>query len=149
MAKYNMKTVVGVEGITFDSANYTPGSTSKCRRLHGHTFRVDVEVEGNIDPNTGMVIDFLEIKKLVKEVVEKYDHKVILPEKDRGNTILKGKFETEIQYINKPHATTEYIAQQIAEELADRLLARENLWKIKVKLYEGRDKYAEIVLSRD
>ena len=68
---------IGVEGFTFDSAHYTGGSKSKCLNLHGHTFRLDVEVEGEVNPQTGMVIDFSLLKDVVKRVIADYDHRVI------------------------------------------------------------------------
>lgn len=140
-----MKVRVGVEGLTFDAANYTPGSTEKCRRLHGHTFRVDVEVEGDINPDDGMVMDFLVIKRVVREVIEDYDHKVILPKRDKSATRIEGRFDVEIHYIDKPFATTEYLALDMAEKLLSRLRAR----KVKVKLYEGSGKYALVEIEGD
>jgi len=50
----------------------------KCSQLHGHTWTLYVTVEGAADPNTGMVIDFRELAKIVKEsVVDVLDHKLL------------------------------------------------------------------------
>jgi len=46
----------------------------KCRRLHGHSFRFDVIVEGDVDPHTGIVIDYGDIKIVVDPIVKQLDH---------------------------------------------------------------------------
>ncbi len=62
--------VVGVSE-TFSAAHFIPGHW-KCGRVHGHNFRVEVEVEGDL--RNGMVMDFYELKKILREIVERYDH---------------------------------------------------------------------------
>lgn len=64
---------VGKE-FTFDSAHFLPQYYGKCERLHGHTYRLRVTVEGRVGEN-GLVIDFVILKKIVKEqVLDKLDH---------------------------------------------------------------------------
>ena len=46
----------------------------KCRRLHGHSFRFDVVVEGDVDPAKGYLIDYGEIKQAAEPVVKQLDH---------------------------------------------------------------------------
>jgi 6-pyruvoyltetrahydropterin/6-carboxytetrahydropterin synthase len=46
----------------------------KCRRLHGHSFRFDVVVEGDVDPKTGYLIDYGDIKKATEPLVQRLDH---------------------------------------------------------------------------
>jgi 6-pyruvoyltetrahydropterin/6-carboxytetrahydropterin synthase len=46
----------------------------KCRRLHGHSFRFDVVVEGDVDPARGYLIDYGDIKKAVEPVIRRLDH---------------------------------------------------------------------------
>jgi 6-pyruvoyltetrahydropterin/6-carboxytetrahydropterin synthase len=52
--------------------NVPPGH--KCGRLHGHSFRVAIYVSGEVDPRTGWVIDFAEIKAAFKPLLERLDH---------------------------------------------------------------------------
>jgi len=133
------KVVVGVEGFTFDSAHYTKGITSKCMNIHGHTFKLSVEVEGEINPETGMVVDFLVLKDIVKKVISEYDHKFIIPKKDFEKIRVEGPFNYEYKVIDYPEATTEYIALDIAKKIYEKL----NL-PVKVKLYEGSRNYVII-----
>src|SRR5437588_9886927 len=46
----------------------------KCRRLHGHSFRFDVVVEGEVSPDAGYLIDYGEIKRVTDPVVARLDH---------------------------------------------------------------------------
>jgi 6-pyruvoyltetrahydropterin/6-carboxytetrahydropterin synthase len=61
---------------TFEAAHQLPKVPDghKCARLHGHSFRVEVHVEGEIDPVTGMVIDFAEIKDAFARLHDRLDH---------------------------------------------------------------------------
>ncbi|MCD6341213.1 MAG: 6-carboxytetrahydropterin synthase [Desulfurococcales archaeon] len=133
---------VGVEGLTFDASHYTKGIAEKCMNLHGHTFRVSVEVEGDIDPETGMVVDFSALKKVVKEVISDYDHKIIVPRKDLGKISIEGPFNTGVKVIDYPEATTEYLALSIAKEIKERLGM-----PVRVKLYEGERNYVVVELT--
>lgn len=46
----------------------------KCGRMHGHSYRVDIHVTGQADPQTGWVIDFGQIKAAVEPLIEQLDH---------------------------------------------------------------------------
>jgi 6-pyruvoyltetrahydropterin/6-carboxytetrahydropterin synthase len=46
----------------------------KCRRLHGHSFRFDVVVEGDVAPEKGYLIDYGDIKLAVEPIVKQLDH---------------------------------------------------------------------------
>ena len=72
----------------FEAAHYLPHFPEghKCRRLHGHSFRLEIGIAGKPDPYSGAVMDFGEIKKRVSPVVETLDHFLINDVGDRlGN----------------------------------------------------------------
>lgn len=46
----------------------------KCARLHGHSFLLRIYVTGDVDPRTGWVIDFSEIKQAFMPIYERLDH---------------------------------------------------------------------------
>jgi 6-pyruvoyltetrahydropterin/6-carboxytetrahydropterin synthase len=46
----------------------------KCGRLHGHSFRVEIHVSGPIDPTTGWVMDFADIKQAFQPLYDQLDH---------------------------------------------------------------------------
>jgi len=60
----------------FEAAHRLPNlpEDHKCRRLHGHSFRVEVHVDGEVDPHTGWVIDFAEIKRRFAPTLARLDH---------------------------------------------------------------------------
>ena len=61
---------------TFEAAHLLPKAPEghKCRRLHGHSFRVEVTVEGEVDPATGWLLDYGEIKRLIEPLRAQLDH---------------------------------------------------------------------------
>ena len=60
----------------FEAAHYLPHlpEDHKCRRLHGHSFKVDVVVEGECDPTLGWVMDYADIRHAIKPVRAQLDH---------------------------------------------------------------------------
>jgi 6-pyruvoyltetrahydropterin/6-carboxytetrahydropterin synthase len=68
------------KGFSFEAAHHLPGVPEghKCRRLHGHSFRFEVHVTGEVDRHTGMVIDFADIAAAVRPIVEdELDHRLL------------------------------------------------------------------------
>ena len=61
---------------TFEAAHRLPNvpADHKCSRLHGHSFRVTVYVEGEVDPDAGWVIDFADISQAFKPLFGRLDH---------------------------------------------------------------------------
>ncbi|HBO58119.1 MAG TPA: 6-carboxytetrahydropterin synthase QueD [Opitutae bacterium] len=60
----------------FEAAHWLPNVPlgHKCGRLHGHSFRVTIAVEGDPDPTTGWVVDFSDIKKAFAPLEDQLDH---------------------------------------------------------------------------
>lgn len=65
-----------VRAFSFEAAHRLPDAPEghKCRRLHGHSFGVEVVCEGEADPDTGWLIDFSEIKQAFEPFLEQLDH---------------------------------------------------------------------------
>ncbi|MGW7751266.1 6-carboxytetrahydropterin synthase QueD [Streptomyces violaceusniger] len=61
---------------TFEAAHRLPNVPEghKCSRLHGHSYRVIVHVEAPVDPETGWVMDFGDLKKAFKPLEARLDH---------------------------------------------------------------------------
>jgi len=61
---------------TFEAAHYLPNVPEghKCRRMHGHSFRVRIYVEGPPGEESGWVMDFAELKLAFKPVYQRLDH---------------------------------------------------------------------------
>lgn len=52
--------------------NVPPGH--KCARLHGHSFQIEIHVSGSVDPQSGWVMDFGDIKRAFAPICEQIDH---------------------------------------------------------------------------
>jgi 6-pyruvoyltetrahydropterin/6-carboxytetrahydropterin synthase len=61
---------------TFEAAHRLPSVPDghKCARLHGHSYRVEVHVAGDVDPTSGMVMDFADIKTAFAPIRDQLDH---------------------------------------------------------------------------
>jgi 6-pyruvoyltetrahydropterin/6-carboxytetrahydropterin synthase len=61
---------------TFEAAHRLPNvpQTHRCHRMHGHSYRVAVELEGVVDPHTGFVADFFDVETAVGPVLAQLDH---------------------------------------------------------------------------
>lgn len=63
----------------FEAAHLLPllPKTHKCRRLHGHSFKVEIAVAGECDSKLGWLMDYGEISRAFKPVWEKLDHRYL------------------------------------------------------------------------
>ncbi|ARM75111.1 6-pyruvoyl trahydropterin synthase family protein [Acidianus manzaensis] len=133
-----MKAKVGIEGFTIDSAHYTLSSIGDSQ-IHGHTYILNVEIEGNINEENGFILDFNYIREIITEIVKEWDHKFIVPKRDLEKISISGPFRNEIKVIDHPFPTAEYIGLEIAKEIYSKL----NM-KVTLKIYEGKDSYVII-----
>lgn len=56
------------------AAHWLPQHKGKCQHLHGHNYVFVVEVSGEVNPDTGMVIDFGDLKRIMNETIGIWDH---------------------------------------------------------------------------
>jgi 6-pyruvoyltetrahydropterin/6-carboxytetrahydropterin synthase len=65
-----------VKEFRFEAAHFLPHVPEghKCRRMHGHSFRGEAVVRGPVDPVTGWLIDFADLKRAVDPIVARLDH---------------------------------------------------------------------------
>jgi 6-pyruvoyltetrahydropterin/6-carboxytetrahydropterin synthase len=63
----------------FEAAHLLPRlpKSHKCRRLHGHSFKVDIVVTGECDPKLGWLMDYAEISRRFRPIWEKLDHRYL------------------------------------------------------------------------
>ena len=82
LARYNRimsHSVELVKDFRFEAAHWLPNAPEghKCRRMHGHSFRGEVAVRGEVDPRSGWLIDFADLKRAVDPLVAQLDHYVL------------------------------------------------------------------------
>ena len=66
-----------VKSFRFDAAHALPNVPAghKCASAHGHGYRVDIHVYGDVDPHAGWVMDFGRIKAIVAPLIDQLDHR--------------------------------------------------------------------------
>jgi 6-pyruvoyltetrahydropterin/6-carboxytetrahydropterin synthase len=89
----------------FEAAHLLPNAPDghKCRRLHGHSFRIDVAVAGPVDERVGWLVDYGEIRDAFAPLRERLDHRYL----------------NEVEGLDNP--TSERLAAWIWDRLAPRL----------------------------
>lgn len=113
--------------IQFDAAHQLPNSPcyGACRNLHGHTYKLETIVEGEINEK-GWIMNFKDLKKILIRITKKYDHSFLN------------------DYFKIP--TAEIMVREITEDLGEALVSY-NLISITCRLWETQDSYAEYTLS--
>ena len=62
---------------TFAAGHALREYKGKCENVHGHNYRVQITVEGERLNRIGLLVDFVELKRIVREVMERLDHQFI------------------------------------------------------------------------
>ena len=90
-----------------------------CKNIHGHSYKMVVEISGNIDKN-GMIIDFFDLGKIVKPIIEKYDHAFLCWENDKivKDFLDKNKMKRVFALY---HSTVENICSDFASQIYSKL----------------------------
>jgi 6-pyruvoyltetrahydropterin/6-carboxytetrahydropterin synthase len=77
--------------LTFCSGHFITYEGACCERLHGHNYKVAVEVTGPLDDNY-YVFDFIALKKLTMQICNELDHRMMLPTQSRFiNVVVEGE----------------------------------------------------------
>jgi 6-pyruvoyltetrahydropterin/6-carboxytetrahydropterin synthase len=73
------KVSVTKDNFIFAAAHFITFPGHRCETLHGHNYRTRVAVEGGLNAEAHYVLDFSELKQLVRRLTDEIDHKVLLP----------------------------------------------------------------------
>lgn len=149
--------------LRFSSAHIIPGHPT-CGHIHGHSYFVDVEIEGERAGEFDFVVDFKDVKKYTKEVCQELDHRLLIPvynklidfkdfdkEIDSLETLKNQKTaylkidgkgysipSEDCVFLPLPYSSAEelskYFAEKLANELADKY---DNLKSVSVCVNEG------------
>ncbi len=67
------------QAFTFEAAHHLPHvpETHRCRRLHGHSYRVELRLAGELDAFSGFVVDFFDVEKVFQPLLERLDHHLL------------------------------------------------------------------------
>ena len=117
----------------FDAAHRLMEHGGECRNLHGHTWLVEVVVEGAVRNQSGMVVDFQDLKLRFKSVIKDYDHAVIL---NRADKVLPLDYDLK-RVLMEGEPTCENLAMKLFKELAEVLHTALGLCSVRV--WESKD----------
>lgn len=143
-----------LDKFNFDYAHFLGEYMGKCFNIHGHTSSVNVSVLGYKDDI--FLIDFCELKNIVKDVIDKYDHKLLVAYKyvvDIKDEIVHIKYGRNVLYVEyesvmilPDEPTVETISMLIANEIAHRIedAGYENIECVVVEMSEGAHNYCEV-----
>lgn len=64
------------QAFTFEAAHRLPNvpMTHRCRHMHGHSYRVELRLEGPVDRESGFVVDFFEVEQVFAPLLLQLDH---------------------------------------------------------------------------
>jgi 6-pyruvoyltetrahydropterin/6-carboxytetrahydropterin synthase len=100
MSREQFRVRVTKDHLVFSAGHFITIETPSgqiCERLHGHNWRVAVEVAGPLDQNH-YVFDFIALRDNLQKIVDRLDHRMLLPTSHPQILIDVGSTETEVRY---------------------------------------------------
>lgn len=135
--------MIVAKNFKWEAAHRLPWHEGKCRHLHGHSYRMLVEFEGECDVR-GFVIDFNEIKKIIDPYIQLIDHTTIISKSDLE---LKAVYDNKkwkyflIPYDSTAENLCNYFSKIIIEENGE-VLRKNKIQTIGIKIFETDTSYA-------
>ena len=129
---------VSKDDLVFATAHFITFKGHQCETLHGHNYRVGVAVEGSVEAETLFVLDFSVLKQITRKLVDRIDHKVLLPTlnpklayREEGERIAVDYFGQPTYVFPKrdcallpiPNSTAEMLAQYLGSQMREELVA--------------------------
>lgn len=117
--------------IEIDMGHRVPNHKSKCRNLHGHRYKIEVGVDGNVitekgSSDEGMVIDFGDLKEVMMQTIDaKYDHSFTIYEDDAfrptfNDFVTQGQKIHFVPFVPTAENLAKHWFEELEYELKDR-----------------------------
>lgn len=117
-----------------------PEHFGSCKNIHGHSYKMIVEFEGELNKNE-MIIDFYDIDRIIKPLIEKLDHAFMVNENDKEVIEFLEKIKSKMLVVNF-NSTVENICKFILGEIKKFDLPK-NISSVSLRVYETNEDYAE------
>lgn len=133
--------------VTFDSAHMLSDYQGLCNNLHGHTYKLQVTLEGDVEKTSGMLVDFNELKQYLETVTTIFDHVIIFSDTEYRNEAEEALLRWADAYsknyvvISNGKSTSECISEYIKKQVED-MLEISGL-KVSVRLWETPTSFCE------
>lgn len=138
-------------GARFSVSHFIP-LHHKCGRLHGHTYAVGCVFRGDVDDEGDMLVDFIHVKRALRELCDELDHRVLVPTGNPHSRLVEdgeqltvethGKryvFPTEdVKLLPISATTAERLAEWFLEQLLARLTLPPGVTSVEIGIEEGR-----------
>ena len=145
--------------IKFSACHFIAGH-SRCGKLHGHVYVVQLIIYGEKD-SSGMIMDFIDLKQALRKVAEQFDHRVLLPGRSKRVILDVNDEEVEARIDGKRYifpredvlildigeSSAEEITEVMLESILELIDLPKNVKRIEVGVEEERGQSAWV--SRD
>lgn len=135
------------EELVFSAAHFITFAGDICERLHGHNYRVAVEVEGPLDENQ-YVVDFIALRGSLREIVGQLDHYLLLPTEHPLIRVASNEREVTVTFAERrwivprgdcvllpvANTTAELLARYIGQQLLIALTQRHAFTPARVRV---------------
>ena len=122
-----------------------PEHPGGCRNLHGHSYRLAVSIEGDVTAS-GMVIDFDDVSRAVRPLIQELDHAFLCDESDQ--VLLHFLDQHDMKHVAVPFpSTVENICRMVAERLRPVFSERGNIRSFTVQIHETETSSASLTLE--
>lgn len=110
---------------SFDSAHFLYGYEGKCRNIHGHRWTIEAEVYSETiqqeGPFRGMIVDFGDLKRDLKETADYFDHALIIERGSLKDTTLKALLDENFRVIEMDfRPTAENLARYVYDKISEK-----------------------------
>ena len=107
---------------SFDSAHFLADYVGKCRNIHGHRWRVIIEIQGDAllmsGEKRGMLVDFGDLKNDLKKLADELDHSLIIESGSLKDATMEALRDEEFRIVEFPVRPT---AENFAKYFHDRM----------------------------
>src|SRR3989304_2397171 len=117
-----------------------PEHFGNCKNIHGHSYKMIVEFEGELNKDE-MIIDFYDIDRIIKPLVEKLDHAFMVNKNDSDVLAFLDKIKSK-KLIVDFNSTVENLCNYALKEIKKFELP-ENILSVAIRIYETNEDYAE------
>ena len=124
-------------------AHRLPYHRAGCQNIHGHSYRMFVEIEG-IPGDNGMLMDYGDMKALVKPLVDELDHAFLCSNSDEVMKPFLESSKLKAVYVDF-FTTAENLSFYFIKKIKEKLVPYKNITALKVRIQETTSSYAEAV----
>lgn len=159
-----MKTIrLKVDGwdksITFSASHILPGH-ERCGRIHGHNYAIHLRIEGE-PREKGVVYDFVPIKTKLRELAERFDHRILIGRESKNVTVKEEEILFEIEgdryafprkdavLLELKRTTAENLAKHILEKVLEEMEFPENIKAVEIGVDESHGQGAWVRREMD